>query len=563
MKPIVNKEKKQQSITEDALITMMERIMWQTATRNDEEVACYLYEQHKMDSVYGLDEAVLFDYLFNYLEEIGYLKYMRKIEPRRGEIKRSFLPFYRYVQLYLMRCIAGIEAMFGCQELLFSDERAMKLAGFNGHQVRYGTTARGLARRKTPIGEFRGAIHYETVVNNLVKLNAGIVDHMLNHAISCLAAHGTFPKKIHAVLDATDLETTDRCMGCGSVKREREVTLRGSNKKRKISVMVYGFKMWAVFDPKTEIPLGITIDTIEKPDNTHAYSVFEKAEKNLAGHASIASLVIDRGFLDGKLLYALSETKKIELVIPAKKNMDVTKDVITLSEQLLHASPEVVKERTCMVNHGQGKMATAESITTQAIAINDLTSATWFNPKGSGSHTNAKSFTPLPIHAVHITKWNNHEQDDDKAVVLLTNKRITDPFTVIDRYANRSLIENQLFREAKQAWFLEQFPRKTREGVTVHAYLTFTVMALTRAFRNYQYTEGRAELKGQETGMRRYRRKIKSTNRDKLIVFVNDTYGIFYTHEAFILAGIDVSQEMADLHISRRDVLLKYCPNHP
>ncbi len=546
----------------DVLATMMKRVIWDTAERDDPRVASYLYNQHKMDYIYGLDEALLFDYLFNFLEQIGYLKHLRKIGPPGGAIQRSYLPYYRFLQLYMMRCLAGIEAMFGCQDLLFSDECAMAMAGFNGYQVRHGTNARGLALRKTPLGEIRGAIHYDTVVNNLVKLTPTGLEHILNSAIASLAAHRTFPKRIHAVLDATDLETTDRCAGCGAVVRKREVKQRGSERKRKVDVTVHGFKVWAVFEPSVEIPLAIRIDTIEKPDNLHAYAVFDQAQKNLGEHATIASLVIDRGFLDGKLLYALAETKKIELVIPAKKTLDVTTDVLQLSAQAQASTPEAVKRRSRTVTRGQGKTRREEQLTTKAVAINDLTSASWFNPEGSGSHTNAKSFQPLPLHAVHVLQWNNHDQDDEnKAVVLLTNHRIQDPFAVIDRYGERTLIENQLFREAKQAWYLHHYPRKTARGVMAHAYLTFTVMALTRAFRHYQQKEFKAEVKGRETGMMVYRRKLKTCNRDKVIVFVDDAYGIFYTHEAFILAGIEVSKEMEDLNISRTDVLRKYCPN--
>jgi hypothetical protein len=70
--------------------------------------------------------------------------------------------------------------------------------------------------------------------------------------------------------------------------------------------------------------LAIKIDTIEKPDNLHILSVLEQAKKNVAATSTIRSLVIDRGFLDGKVLYAIHR-QGIEFVIPLKRNMEATR----------------------------------------------------------------------------------------------------------------------------------------------------------------------------------------------------------------------------------------------
>lgn len=72
---------------------------------------------------------------------------------------------------------------------------------------------------------------------------------------------------------------------------------------------------------------------------------------------------------------------------------------------------------------------------------------------------------------------------DSKTLVILTSGQIDKPLYVYDSYDARSEIENGLFREAKQAWFIEHPPINTKAGFMVHVYLTIFVMALTTAFR--------------------------------------------------------------------------------
>ena len=98
-------------------------------------------------------------------------------------------------------------------------------------------------------------------------------------------------------------ETTSKFKGCGSVTRKVKPKVRGYRKVgelKEVSVTLYGWKVWAIYEIKTGIPLAIKIDTIEKPDNLHLLAVLEQAKENVKISSIIDSLVIDRGFLDGK-----------------------------------------------------------------------------------------------------------------------------------------------------------------------------------------------------------------------------------------------------------------------
>ena len=91
-----------------------------------------------------------------------------------------------------------------------------------------------------------------------------------------------------------------------------------------------GGKSGPIYEIKTGIPLAIKIDTIEKPDNLHVLAVLEQAKENVKISSIIDSLVIDRGFLDGKVLYEI-DRQGLEFVIPLKRNMDAAKDARQLA----------------------------------------------------------------------------------------------------------------------------------------------------------------------------------------------------------------------------------------
>ena len=53
--------------------------------------------------------------------------------------------------------------------------------------------------------------------------------------------------------------------------------------------------------------------------------MLEQAKENVRPSSAIDSLVLDRGFLDGKVLYNI-DLQGIEFVIPLKRNMEAARD---------------------------------------------------------------------------------------------------------------------------------------------------------------------------------------------------------------------------------------------
>jgi hypothetical protein len=64
-------------------------------------------------------------------------------------------------------------------------------------------------------------------------------------------------------------------------------------------------------------------------------------------------------------------------------------------------------------------------------------------------------------------------------------------------------------------------------------------------------------------GVQRWRRQLQQENRDKLIVFIEDSYGIFDTHEFLVLTGVPLRTIPPHLG-ARDDILRRYgCLEHP
>lgn len=540
--------------------TIVQRLFWHTAERDEAKVADHLFRHQQMDSVFTLDEAVLFDSFFHYLREIQVFPLIEEITPHKQQ--REHVPFLQFILIFLMKVIASIPKMEQTHDLLLTDELLMGLCGFNAYQVRNGSCQRGLKHRKTPPPEIRGAVCVDTVARQIVQITPKRVENFFNQCIKRLALCNAFPKFIHAACDATDFETTRQFKGCGAVSRERKVKARGRRKNgelKTVKVTVYGWKLWAVYELNSGIPLAIKIDTIEKPDNLHVLAALQQAKENVGPKSTIRSLVVDRGFLDGKVLFAIDQ-QGIEFVVPLKSNMSATTDARQLA---LLADQSYRVQREVQVTHGYGNKKRVHAIRTELVGVPGLLTCEWFHPEGSEAAATRKDFQPNPLNAVVVKTWDNKTPPVDKQVVLATNGSVQDPFIAFDRYDDRSLIENNLFRETKQNWCLQDPPQKSKEGVWVQVYLVMAMKALSTAFLLWQQQQSQLHQAGEQTSWYMYRRKLKAFNRNKLIVFVDNYFGIFASHEVFMLAGVPVLDVQKDLKLTRDQIYSRYTGRMP
>jgi len=142
--------------------------------------------------------------------------------------------------------------------------------------------------------------------------------------------------------------------------------------------------------------------------------------------------------------------------------------------------------------------------------------------------------------------------------IFKSDPRLQAFLVAFDRHDDRSLMENNLFRETKQGWHLEDPPKKTREGVFVQVYMVMAMKALTKAFLMWQEEQARLHELGKETSWEMYRRRLKMLNRNKLIVFVGAYFGIFLSHEVILLVDVPVHKTAKELGVTRTSIYTKY-----
>jgi len=195
----------------------------------------------------------------------------------------------------------------------------MRLVGFNGRQVLDGTCKRGTKNRgdsQEPT-EIRGPLCPDSIAAYVQAISAQALEKLVNSVVAILAKHHFFPKQIHALLDASEIQSTELCQGCGKVSKEKPPKLRyRKGRIRKVMETVFGFKLWLLWDPTSRLPLAIRFDTIEVSDVTYTKEIITQAVSNLGAHAQIASVAMDRGFLDGQDLWWLHDQMNIKFYIP-------------------------------------------------------------------------------------------------------------------------------------------------------------------------------------------------------------------------------------------------------
>jgi hypothetical protein len=124
---------------------LAERLCWQAGHRDDSRVARRLYQKQVVDGAYRLDEGALLDDFFHFLQELGGVDLMERVQGTA--IQHEMVPVVQYLLLYGLKTLLGIESMNALPALLFSDEALMRLVGFNAQQVRHGVCQRGAAKR--------------------------------------------------------------------------------------------------------------------------------------------------------------------------------------------------------------------------------------------------------------------------------------------------------------------------------------------------------------------------------------------------------------------------------
>lgn len=530
---------------------LINNLYWRSCSRDDQAVVRALYINREIDSIYGLEETGLLDDFFHFLESHHIWSKVEKLNS--PQIKRTMVSITQYVVLYMLKVIYGIKHMDSLQELLFSDQGAMRPVGFNAHQVKDGICRRGLWRRKNK-GRM-GPITPETLANNLVKIAVKQMENFFNNCIKTLARAGIFPRRLRVIIDATDIETQKDFPGAGSVTREKQIVDK-CGKIKTIEVTVWGFKLIALFAVEMKMPIAVKVVQIQRHESNFTQALIEKGQENLGHHSRIVELMADRGFLDGKTLWWLHKTMKIRFVLPVKEKMHIKEDARKIAKFGGHEVS--FKQRIQNLTRGTGKKAYTEKVVTEVYGVSGLNTYDAYGPPDYDKDRNKKTFKANPINAIVVTQWENHNHGWEKSKVFVTNMDVSqDPFLAFDRYDERSIIENSLFRQTKQSLNLKYPIKKTRAGMHLHLFFTMSIFALINAYRQWTEKQYSMMKNGQECGLKRFWKKLKAENRNKVIIFADDVYGILDVAECMILLNVKV-KDFENIESNRKEILQRY-----
>jgi len=362
--------------------------------------------------------------------------------------------------------------------------------------------------------------------------------------VQAVARRGFFQEKLVVALDGSTIPTPASYEGCGKVKQTRKIKVKGQKEPMTEEYYVYGWKLLVLIEVQTRLPLAIKLVPIQEYEGKWLVPLLEQAQENLGSHASIGTIVVDRGYLDGEDLWQVHR-KGVIFVVCGKSNMAVTQD----AQGLAKGERAVVRER--VVRRGHGKTAKDQRLRTELVGLEALSSYDQYGDAEQTQQAHRKDYVGQPINAAVVRKWENRTPQTG-GTVYLTNGSIRDPFVMFDTYDWRSVIENGIFKEGKHPWHLLPFPKRTAAAVVVHGHLTLLVMGLTTAFRLWQQQQALAPtgpaqllptlssaLLGGE-GVARWRKRLEEENRDKIIVFIGQAYGIFHLAEFALLTHVPI-----------------------
>jgi hypothetical protein len=517
---------------------IQERLNWKLAWRDDAKVAEGLYAGEAIEEMHELSDAGLLDEFFVFLEEVGILRALEQVS--LPGVKRVLVPTVQFVLLYFLKVLFGSSSMNELPRVLFSDLALMELVGFNAQQCETGLTKRGDAQRKSK--KKQGPITPQCLAENISKLKQEELERLFNQMVHLLVSWGLLSGERRAALDGSKLPTPQSYEGCGKVKQTRKVKVKGQKEPVTQEYYVYGWKVLVLMDVQTRLPLAMKLVPIQEYEGRWLVPLLEQAQRNLGTHAHIGTIVIDRGYLDGEDLWHVHQMGVL-FVIVGKANMSVVQDAHGL------ATGERARVRERVVRHGHGKTASEERLRTELVGLEALTSYDSYGAAQETQHAQRRDYEGQPINAVVVRRWDNRLPKTG-GTVYLTNAPVSDPFTIFDTYDWRSVIENGIFKEGKHPWHLLRFPQRTEAAVVVHSHFTLLVMGLCTAFRLWQaqstlvptaQTAVQANLStallGGE-GTARWRQRLREANRDKIIVFIGQAYGIFHLAEFAILTHV-------------------------
>jgi hypothetical protein len=560
--------------------------------RNDELVRQVLERKGKLTAVMGADHPTDADEMLWFLvKELKLVVALEKLAPPQTRVdeqtgqqvqrRQSYPPLILNL-LGLLGRYLGVSANPEIYAVVLTDLRWMSLLGFNAAEVKNGASRRSEALRgktregrggrfveadelgpvRTRLEGPRGALSSQTLEAHESDLEPEALVTFFNAVVRALARRGFFPKQLRTSLDSTGAEVVPTFADAGVVKKKVKVQSK-ARRPRQVEVSVRGFKIWFLMEVETGLPLAMTVDTIETAETTPAKALIDQARENVKGHGRIVSIALDRGFLDGDLLWWLKKERRIDWVCPSKEGMRVTTEARARVDAAVAALAQAKEGALETAQRAARRGLSHEGVSfferqvkqgreTLVIAnVEGLLETDFYGPGGSSSsRVHSKKYRPTPLQATVVLRWpdrhpqdiqDEREHDEEAKGPLVELSAVQEPgFVRFDRYDERSLIENRANRDAKQYFGLgTSLARNPQAFWSATVFSTVALMLYRGLQLHRERVEEAAERRGEALGVLRYRRQQMIQNRELVIVVVKEHFGIFTHYEFATLLGAE------------------------
>ena len=560
--------------------------------RDDELVRQVLQRKEKLSGIMAADQPTDADEMIWFLvKELKLVSALEELAPPETRVDKQTgkvvkgRQTYAPLELNLIGLLSGYLGLCAKPEIeavVLTDLRWMSLLGFNAQEVENGASRRSESLRgktregrggrfveadelgpvRTRLEGPRGALSSQAVEGHESALEPEALMAMFNAVVRALARRGFYPKLLRTSLDSTGAEAVPSFAEAGVVKKKVKVQSK-ARRPRQLEVSVRGFKIWLLMEVETGLPLAMMIDTIETAETVPAKALIDQARENLKGYGRIVSVALDRGFLDGDLLWWLKKDRRIDWVCPSKEKMQVTAEARQRVTQALAALGQGGENplETAQQAARRGQSHQGVSFFEREVArgreplvlaeVEGLLQTEFYGPGGSSSsRVHSKKYRPTPLHATVVLSWpDRHAQDREderehdeeaKGPVVLLSPVVEPGFARFARYDERSLIENRLNRDGKQYFGLgASLARNLQAFWSATVFSTVALMLYRGLQLHRERVAEAAERRGEALGVLRYRRQQMLKNRDRVIVVVKEHFGIFSFYEFATLLGAE------------------------
>ncbi|MCG2791805.1 MAG: transposase, partial [Actinomycetia bacterium] len=349
------------------------KIFWKFHERNDKKVARAVREGNT-DTIIGTGWGFL-DNFFCFLYSIRFLKI---IDIKSVGYKRIMLPLVMLITTYSMKILLGISSMNKIPSLLFREIALLRMIGFTATQIKNGSCRRGKGK-SIPINK-------NTLARMLSKLTITEVNDILDGAVQILAKKG-FICGSRFILDATDIETTEKCEGRGVKKVKKRRYLKQKQEWIETEELIYGYKLIIIWEKVSRVIVAAKVVKIADHESKHTLALLAQAKRNI-GKRKIRLLLIDNGFMDGKTLWIIKYKLGVNFIVRIRTNMHLASDARSFRDSPFASVGE---------DKGRGL---------KVLGIASLTTYDQYGDEGHLKNRYKKNFKPNLINCVMVTEWN-------------------------------------------------------------------------------------------------------------------------------------------------------------